>query len=105
MNVDHVVVNREEVEISIEKLKMYKKDHNLIAEDIKNSLYHLANCYDSNNSKNIVEVTEILNNNLRQENIIYDDDINYISKSLVSFSKIVVQTEKIFEKLGEDNGR
>ena len=105
MNSDSIYVDEDEISISLEKLKMYKRDNDLLLEDINNCIHDLICYYQSKNSDKIVEIDGMLRNNFHNESRIYEEDINYISNELVSFGDVVKKVKSSFEKLGDSNAK
>ncbi len=98
---ENVLIDKDFLDTSVGKLRMYLKENALIIEELKKELGDLLYCYDSNCFTKIEDTVNILNYNLGKEFDICRDDVDYISDNLKQLDIVSIAIKNNFEKLGD----
>ena len=77
---DEIVVNPNEMDISLKKLEMYKKEEDLIIEELENNFKDISYDYHTDYEDEIKELQTELINNLKSIDIIHENNILKITK-------------------------
>ena len=100
-NIDSIYMNIDEVEASIKKLEMYKRDEDLLVEDIENNIKDIGHYYISDNKDTLQDIQSILFMNLNKIKEIHEANILKIMKHKDSYIENSKRTKKAFEELGD----
>ena len=101
MNTDSVLFNLDGLRVSVDKLDIYKKEFDLLVENMNQVMIDCVNCYHTKNSIFFEEKNSVLYDNLVIIKNIYEDDIDYIKKEMVTFQNVVLDVEHKFKELGD----
>lgn len=98
------ILNKEEINKIIEKLKIHTNEENININEIKKELINIGYFYNTNNKKKIDNLVLETNNKL---DIIIKNHINYITvlnKNVTKYSETAQHVKHIFEGM-DNNGR
>ena len=96
-NQNKIMMNTDDVEISLKKLEMYKKEEDLIIEELNDNFKEINYHYHSDNEDLIKEIQELLLNNFKKINTIHENNINKIEKHKESYIETVGKIRNTLE--------
>ena len=97
----NVMMNTDDVDVSIKKLDMYKKEEDLIVEDIKNILKEMDLDYRTEHRDKVSEVASELLDNFEKILVIHGNNILKIDKHKNEYIDSALETKRKFEKMGD----
>ena len=101
-SLDSIMMDVNQVEASLGKLEMYKRDEDLIVEDIEDNLREIQYYYKSTHLNQILELVDGIVSNMKKINQIHYQNILRIEMHRNSYIEATGMIRSNFEKLGDE---
>ena len=100
-NGDGIMMDIEEVDKVINKLSMYKKEEDLIIEEIDGYFNDVQYYYQTNNSNDLLEIMDVIIENMKKLDQIHFQNILKLEKYMNNYIDTVKKTKRVLEELGD----
>lgn len=101
-SLDSIMMDVNQIDASLGKLEMYKRDEDLIVEDIEDNLREIQYYYKSTHLNQVLEIVDGLVSNMKKINQIHYQNILKIEMHRSSYIEATGMIKSNFEKIGDE---